>query len=552
VQRSLSALTRYGVALAAVGTALATAFLLRDVLEPGVFPPFLVAVTVSALYGGVGPALLATGVSLAASYWLFLVPLYSFASDESELSRLLLYRMGTFSIASLLIIVMATARTRAIEAMRRARAETEAARRRTTFLAEASNVLGGSLDYDETLTTVVHLAVPFLADWCSVDIRETDDSIRRIAVSHADPAKAGLAAAAAMYPPDPYGRHPRTVAIRTGRSQLIPEVTAEGLEAMAGSEEQLAVMRQFAYRSAMIVPLLARGETLGVMTFATMDSERRYDAEDLSLGEDLARRCALAVDNARLYREAQEANRIKDRFLATLSHELRSPLSAVVTWAHLLRTGRLDEAKTKRALATIESSGRLQVRLIEDLLDVARVSSGKLRIERAPVDLRGVIEASIDVVRATAEAKHLRLALTTEGERCAMQGDAARLQQVFGNLLGNAVKFTPADGIVSVTLSAADGRATVVLEDSGIGIAPEQLPRIFEPFQQAGEASGRQDGLGLGLAIARHLIEQHGGTIRADSGGTDQGARFTISLPLDPDAAAHLEPVTPGGLASAR
>jgi signal transduction histidine kinase len=133
-----------------------------------------------------------------------------------------------------------------------------------------------------------------------------------------------------------------------------------------------------------------------------------------------------------------------------------------------------------------------------------------------------------------------------------VQGDAVRLQQVFGNLLGNAVKFTPQDGTVSVALTTVDGSATVVLEDSGIGIAPEQLPRIFEPFQQAGEASGRQHGLGLGLAIARHLIESHGGTIRADSGGTGQGARFTISLPLDPDSTERLDPVAPGGLASAR
>ncbi len=200
MQRSLSASTRYIVALAAAGTALVVAYFLRDVLEPGIFPPFLVAVTVSALYGGVGPGLLTTALSLAASYWLFLMPLYASVWDEQGLSRLLLYRTGTFSVAALFIVAMATARTQAIEMMRRARAETDVARRRMTFLAEASDVLGGSLDYDETLTTVVGLAVPFLADWCSLDVRERDGSIRRVAVSHADPTKADLAAVAASYP----------------------------------------------------------------------------------------------------------------------------------------------------------------------------------------------------------------------------------------------------------------------------------------------------------------------------------------------------------------
>jgi signal transduction histidine kinase len=532
VNRPLTASAGYAVALAAVGAALVSALLLRDVLEPGVFPLFLVAVTVSALYGGVGPALLATVLSLLASYYVFLAPLYSFAFDQSGLSRLLFFRMGTFTAAALLIIAMATARTRAIATARRARAETEEAHRRMAFLAEASEVLGASLDYDETLTSLVRLAVAFLADWCSVDMREPDGSMRRIAVSHADPAKAELVKLAMTYPPDPVGRHPRTIALRTGRSQLVPEIREEDLATVAGGEEQLAVMRQLAYRSAMVVPLVARGETLGVLTFAITESDRRYDAADLALAEDLARRCALAVDNARLYGAAQEANRTKDRFLATLSHELRSPLNAVVTWVHLLRSGRLDEARTRRALATIESSARLQVRLIEDLLDVARIASGKLHLEPGSVDLRATIEVSVDVVRAAADEKRITLDVVADVD-CQVPGDATRLQQVFGNLFGNAVKFTPEGGTVAIGLTCGDGEATVVVEDSGVGIPPDELPRIFEPFQQVGTASARKAGLGLGLAISSHLVELHHGTIRAHSAGVGRGARFTITLPLD-------------------
>ncbi len=536
--RPLSAWTTYAIAVAAAAAGLATAFLLRNVLEPGVFPPFLVAVTVSALYGGVGPALVTTALSLVASYVFLLAPLYSFASDESGLSRLLLYRMGTFVVASLLIIAMATARTRAIGAMRRARAETEEARRRMAFLAEASNVLGRTLDYDDTLASVVRLAVPFLADWCSVDVCDADGAIRRVAVSHADPSKTEMIEkAAAAYPPDPLGRHPRTIALRTGRSQLITEVTDDGLKAIATSDEQLAILRALAYRSAMVVPLVARGETLGVMTFAMTISDRRYGVGDLALAEDLARRCALAVDNARLYREAQDANRTKDRFLAMVSHELRSPLNAVVTWAHLLRTGRLDDAKAKRAVAAIERSGQLQVRLIGDLLDVARISSGKLHLERGLVDLRGIVEGAIDVARPEAETKHIRLVLIADADRAMVQGDAARLQQVLGNLLGNAVKFTPDGGMVTVEIATRPAHARVAVQDSGVGIPTDQLPRIFEPFQQAGESAVREGGLGLGLAISKHIVELHGGTIVAESAGEGCGSRFVVTLPLDTSAA---------------
>jgi len=164
---------------------------------------------------------------------------------------------------------------------------------------------------------------------------------------------------------------------------------------------------------------------------------------------------------------------------------------------------------------------------------MARVSSGKLHLEPGSVDLRSTIEASIDVVRAAADEKRLTLDVVTDVERCQVPGDATRLQQVFGNLLGNAVKFTPEGGTVTIELTCGDTEATVVVQDSGVGIAPDQLPRIFEPFQQAGTASVRKGGLGLGLAISRHLIELHHGTIRAESAGDGQGARFTITLPLD-------------------
>jgi len=190
------------------------------------------------------------------------------------------------------------------------------------------------------------------------------------------------------------------------------------------------------------------------------------------------------------------------------------------------------------------------VRLIEDLIDISRVTSGKLNIERVPVDVRAVLEASVEVVRAAVESKRIRLAVQTDADGCCLRGDAVRLQQVFGNLLGNALKFTPEGGSIRVELTRVDDHALVLLEDSGIGIPPEQLQRIFEPFEQADEATARKDGIGLGLAIARHLVERHGGTITAESAGTGHGARFTISLPLEPPEPAEEAP--PSNVATAR
>src|SRR5436309_898937 len=283
-----------------------------------------------------------------------------------------------------------------------ARTAAEAAERRAAFLAEAERLLASSLDFETTLSTLAALAVPDLADWCSVDVLEVDGSIRRIAVAHADPMKADLARKVRGYPADPAGRHPRTRVLRTGRAELFPDITEDGLAAVAGSPEHFEVMRQLGYRSCMIVPLVARGRSFGALTFVTAESGRRYGQVDLSLAQELAARAALAVDNARLYREAQEAltqaeraNRAKDEFLATVSHELRTPLSAVLLWTRLMARGSLDEGKKARALDLIERNAKLQAQLVEDLLDVSRIISGKLHLEVRPMDLAAVVEAAL-------------------------------------------------------------------------------------------------------------------------------------------------------------
>src|SRR5947199_4157103 len=292
-------------------------------------------------------------------------------------------------------------------------------------------------------------------------------------------------------------------------------------------------MRQPGYHAAMLVPLVARGHSLGAMTFVPSVSARRYDRDDLAVAEELARRAALAVDSTRLYRRGQAANRIKDEFLMTLSPELRTPLSAVVVWARLLGTGKLDATKAPRALAAIERCTESLARMIEDLTDVSRIVAGKLRLKAGPVDLRQVVAAAIVAVRPAAEAKGIRLKSALFSAPRQVWGDAGRLQQVVWNLLSNAIKFTPEGGRVEVRLGLADARAQIVVSDSGNGIRPDFLPLVFERFRQADSATTRtHGGLGLGLAIVRQLVELHGGTVRAESPGEGQGATFTVSLPI--------------------
>ncbi|MEK6322625.1 MAG: ATP-binding protein [Acidobacteriota bacterium] len=233
--------------------------------------------------------------------------------------------------------------------------------------------------------------------------------------------------------------------------------------------------------------------------------------------------------------EAEAANRMKDEFLATVSHELRTPLNAIIGWSHLLRSGRIDEATAGRAVETIERNARAQAQLIEDILDVSRVITGKLRLNIGPVDVASVINAAIDSVQLAADSKSIQLEVTLDPSARRVSGDSSRLQQVVWNLLSNAIKFTPSGGRVQVRLEHVHSNVQISVSDTGPGITSEFLPFIFDRFRQAdGTSTRRHGGLGLGLAIVRHLVELHGGAVHADSHGDGLGATFTISLPLAP------------------
>ncbi|HST50775.1 MAG TPA: PAS domain S-box protein [Pyrinomonadaceae bacterium] len=422
------------------------------------------------------------------------------------------------------------------EEQSRMRAVAEAAERRAKLLAEASTLLASSLDYETTLAQVARLAVPDLADWCGVDMLGEGKSINRLAVAHSDPAKVEWAKELQRrYPPDPDDWRGVPNVLRTGEPELYAEISDEMLAAAARDEEHLLIMREIGFTSAMLIPLSVHGETFGAITFVMAESKRRYDATDLAFAEDLGRRAAVAIENARLYSDAQESNRLKDEFLATVSHELRTPLTAMLGWAHMLRAGHLNERSATKALETIERNARSQAQLIDDLLDVSRIITGKLRLDVRAIDPGSFIESAIEAVRPAADAKEIRIQKVMDTGLASVAGDPVRLQQVVWNLLANAIKFTPRGGRVQVRLERVNSHVEIVVSDNGAGIEPEFLPHVFDRFRQADMSTTRHHGgLGLGLSIVRHLVELHGGTVEAESAGEGQGATFVVRLPVVP------------------
>ncbi|HEX8721975.1 MAG TPA: PAS domain S-box protein [Pyrinomonadaceae bacterium] len=427
---------------------------------------------------------------------------------------------------------------------------------RLRFLAEASRVLGSSLDYETTLEGLARLAVAALADYCLVDLVDDDGRVRRVAVAHADPERQPLADRLRDFPPGPQAAGVPRV-LRTGRPEVFAEVTAESLPALARDEEHARVLAALGLKSFLTVPLVARGRTIGALTFSSTRDARRYAEEDAAYAQEIASRAALAIENARLYTRAQEVNRAKDEFLATLSHELRTPLTPILGWTHMIRSGRLGPAETAQGVHVIEKNSHSLSRLINDLLDMSSILSGKMRIERARVELSSVVREAAETVRPQADARSVALEVRA-GAGAVVSGDRTRLVQVFWNLLNNAVKFSPEGGRVRVRLRAEDGAARVEVEDDGAGIPAEFLPHVFERFRQADMGTTRaHGGLGLGLALVKSFVEAHGGSVAAESAGEGRGSRFTVALPAAEDGARRppsgdLEAPPPGQAAGSR
>jgi PAS domain S-box-containing protein len=402
------------------------------------------------------------------------------------------------------------------------------------FLVEAGAEIGNSLDYESTLTTVCRMCVPRLADWAAIDLK-VGGAIKRVAVHHADPAKVELAQELWRRMPDCADAiHGVGHVIRTGE----PEVLAEVDDAILDSISDAGILdsiRKLGLRSSLCVPLTAGNETIGAITFAAAESGYMFGTRDVPLAEELARRLTAGIVHARLFEDVQVATRTKDEFLATVSHELRTPLTAILGWARMLKDGQLSLGKMERAFDAIERNSLAQVQLVEDLLDVSRIISGKLRLDVQPIALSSCLDAAIESVQHAIHAKNIQFHRIVDDSAGPIAGDIHRIQQVIWNLLSNAVKFTPKGGTIRLAVERDDGSLQLTVSDTGQGIASHLLPSVFERFKQADGSTARiHGGLGLGLAIVRHIVELHGGSVRALSDGEGRGATFVLRLPLAP------------------
>ncbi len=328
----------------------------------------------------------------------------------------------------------------------------------------------------------------------------------------------------------------------SGEVAWISDVTLEQNFPRARAAERARLRSAFAF------PIRLGGEVIGVMEFFSREVRER-DEDVIEMISTLGSQIGQFIERRRVEKErteiltreqearaeAENANRLKDEFLATLSHELRTPLTAILGWARMLQTNNLEEATAKRALETIERSARTQTQLIEDLLDVSRIITGKLRLDVRAVDLGGIVTAAVDTLLPAAEAKSIRLQTLLDPQAGPVSGDPDRLQQVVWNLVSNAIKFTPKGGRVQVRLECVNSHVEITVSDTGAGISPEFLPHVFDRFRQANQKTTRtHGGLGLGLAIVHQLVELHGGTVHVESSGEDHGATFTVMLPLLP------------------
>ncbi|HET7228613.1 MAG TPA: ATP-binding protein [Longimicrobium sp.] len=445
-------------------------------------------------------------------------------------------------------------------------------RSRLAFLARSSRCLAESLDYESTVAAVAGMALPFLGSWCIVDVVEPDETMRRVAIVHPDPEKQEIAAGLRdSWPPDRDDALGAPRAVRSRKVEVIPHVSDEMLVAVAHDEENLRILRALGIGSVIVVPLIARDRVLGALSLVSSDTGHQYTPDDLELAEDLGARCAMAMDNARLYRDARsagalaaqmnqrlviasisdqeladaarEANAAKSQFLSAMSHEIRTPINAIIGYSALLDleiAGPLSPGQSQY-LSRIRASSTHLLKLIDDVLDLAKVEAGRMEVRRESAQADAAITLTVGLVDPQAIAAGVTLDYQ-EGCTATYLGDEHRVRQILVNLLANAVKFTDRGGRVTVTCGttpdpdvdaqlAGEGPWVFIrITDTGMGIAPEMRDAVFEPFLQADQSHTRkQGGTGLGLTISRELARRMEGdlTLRSVLG---EGSCFTLWL----------------------
>jgi PAS domain S-box-containing protein len=395
------------------------------------------------------------------------------------------------------------------------------------LLAAASRALASSLDYQATLKEVARLGLPLLADWCAVHLLEPDGRLQLIALAHRERASEAASWELGLrYPPrvdDPVG--PAAV-VRSGRAELIAEIPPAALEAVAQDPAHLELLRASGLESVMIVPLSARGRTLGALTFAFAGSGRRYTQARLEVAEELATRAALAIDNARLYQQEQAAVRARDELLAIVSHDLKNPLAAILVSAGALsELLPVDDEPTRSRADVIRRAAQRMHHLIAQLLESAKIEAGRLPVERKAYAMGALIADALGPLDSLARTK--ALTLESRVTPCEALCDRERVLQVLSNVIGNAIQFSPEGGAIVVEVEPVGGEVRVAVRDHGCGVALEEQPHLFERYWQG---RARREGSGLGLYIAKGIVDAHGGRIWCES-QPGHGSAFFFTLP---------------------
>jgi PAS domain S-box-containing protein len=411
--------------------------------------------------------------------------------------------------------------------------EEHLARERHQAVENALGVLGVSLDYEWNLAAVTRMLVPTLADYCSIDLVDSTGELRRVSTTHVDPEKEVVLRE--LWRKYPYrADDPGTpVAVRTGKPQITPIIDPQDTARFSRSAEQAAMFEYLSPHSYLCVPMSSRGQVFGALALVYSDSGRVYGPAEQAAVEQIATRAATAIENARLYADAQAANRTKSDFLATMSHELRTPLNAIAGYAELLLMGVRGPISDdqRRDLVRIRQNQQHLLEIITDILNFSRIEAGRTRYKLQPLRIAEVLERMEGVIEPQAHARSLNYEYVAPDAALTATADREKLEQVLINLLGNAVKFTAPGGRITLTADADDGHVSIQVRDTGVGIAPEQLASIFEPFVQLEPALTRTaEGTGLGLAISRELTRGMGGELRAES-QPGLGSVFIVELP---------------------
>jgi PAS domain S-box-containing protein len=440
------------------------------------------------------------------------------------------------------------------EHLQASQARLNAALEELRFLAQASAELAALTDYQSTMDKIAHLAIPRFGDWCSVEILSEGGALERVSLAHVDAATEEAAKASGL----PLVSKPRSlqggpwIVLRKGRPRRVDEILPEMLEASMSDPRDMELVRRLGLRSYLGVPLTTHGKTFGVMSFGSASS-RQYTDEELALAEDLARRAAVAIENAKLLGALQESDKAKDVFLATLAHELRNPLAPVWNGLAIIRVQPDDPTRVRQIASMIERQVAQLARLVDDLLDVSRITTGKIELKKQRTNLLDTVRAAVETSRPHIEAARHRLEMKLPDQPVELIADPVRLGQVFSNLLNNAAKYTPHGGQIDVAVELKPERAVVRVRDNGAGIAPEMLDKVFTWFMQVTHPVQRsQGGLGIGLSLVQALVRMHGGSVEARSAGLGQGSEFIVELPREAEDEALVVPPAPAAEAASQ